>query len=362
MKQRCHCWSIEDPLPFSGDPEAFLKRCLREFPFQSMVLGIIDTRILKPDCFLFLHEVDSRQLNRWCEGQYKQDPMLREAKRRTISLGKSTRTTPSTPLPPLPYTMVLMRAASFSNRLYWYLAAGRKSEKFNEIEQKTAALLLHSIQACFDTIVEPGMSRLLIGSDNRLIHADPGLTMQLLHHPNQYKELGQILIPVIEQRWPELTDQKSHDMALSITGNPTWIRFRRGPKLDPANPINWYVELRPLEQDDVPPVDLVADQRISRALAFLSDHYAQSPNLPRIAKYVNTSPFHFHRMFTKQVGLSPKHYALRMQLQIAKWLLRSSRMPIGQIAEKTGFASHGHFTATFHRIVGISPTAYRSPK
>ena len=44
---------------------------------------------------------------------------------------------------------------------------------------------------------------------------------------------------------------------------------------------------------------------------------------------------------------------------MAKWMLRALRIPIGSIAEMTGFSSHGHFTSTFHRLIGVSPTEYR---
>ncbi len=362
MKQQSESWSVEGPVPFSGDPDAFYRHASQVIDFQAMALGIIDTRLLKPDCFLFLNGVSNRDLNRWCDGRPRQDTMLNEARRKGISLGKSTRSSPSTPLPALTHSMVLMKPLSSTSRQFWYLAVGRKSGRFDTLEQQAASLLLNTIQASFDCITEPDMGRLIIGSDGRLIHADPGIMMRFLHKPNYFKELSEILMPVIHQRWPAIADHAAHDLALSISDNPIWIRFRQGPKLDTSELVNWYIELRPLAEDDLPPIGLVSDPRVSGALAYLSDHYAQSPSLPKVARHVHTSPFHFHRLFSKQVGISPKHYVLRMQLQIAKWLLRSSRLPIGRIADKTGFASHGHFTATFHRTVGCSPTHYRSPK
>ena len=99
--------------------------------------------------------------------------------------------------------------------------------------------------------------------------------------------------------------------------------------------------------------------RIARAIAYLHDVYPESPSLAQISKQAHMSPFHFHRLFSRQAGISPKHYLQKKQLQVAKWLLRSSKHSIGSIAAHTGFASHGHFTSTFHRLVGVSPTEYR---
>src|SRR5690606_25740731 len=124
----------------------------------------------------------------------------------------------------------------------------------------------------------------------------------------------------------------------------------------------WYLELRPLEEGDIPPVGVVEDPRVAAAIAFLTDRFASAPTLTEVAEAVQTSPFHFHRLFVRHVGLSPKHYLLRMQLMMAKWMLRATRKAIGDIATATGFASHGHFTATFHRIVGVSPSTYREER
>src|SRR5690606_30298086 len=102
------------------------------------------------------------------------------------------------------------------------------------------------------------------------------------------------------------------------------------------------------------PVGVVPDLRIARALGYIHDHFAESPSLNDVANAVHISPFHFHRLFSKVVGVTPKQYVLQKQIQVARWLLRSRNMPISRIAEETGFASHGHFTSTFRRFVGAS--------
>ena len=102
-----------------------------------------------------------------------------------------------------------------------------------------------------------------------------------------------------------------------------------------------------------------ATQRVARAIAFIHDHFADNPSLEDIAAEVHVSPFHFHRVFTRLVGESPKRYLQLKQLQVASELLRRSYVPIRDIARLTGFTSHGHFNATFRRVVGESPTEHR---
>jgi AraC-like DNA-binding protein len=166
-------------------------------------------------------------------------------------------------------------------------------------------------------------------------------------------------LPTVAQRWDAFDDQRERDVAMMFDGITQWIRFRMYNPLGRDDAIHWRLELTPLENGELPAVGLIEDERIAQALAYIHDHFHESPNLSNIAKAVHLSPFHFHRIFSKLVGISPKQYLQSKQLQTARWLLRSTSKAIGDIAEATGFASHGHFTSTFHRVVGLSPSEYR---
>ena len=85
----------------------------------------------------------------------------------------------------------------------------------------------------------------------------------------------------------------------------------------------------------------------------------EQSSLAVASKQAGMSPLHFQRLYMKQVGISPKQYLMRKQLQMAKWFLRAHRIHISKVASATGFSSHGHFTSTFHRLIGVSPTEYR---
>lgn len=346
-------------LPWREGPQAFAERVRAEIPCDSIVLGVVDVQAPKPDCFLVMEGVQPASLKVWCETGFKDDPLLREARRRGMAMSQLVRDHPGPPLPAPEHAMVHVQSATAMDGHGWYLALGRSAESFSDEEQRLASLLLRSVQVGFDQVEEPNMGRVLLGEDNRLIHADPGTEARFVRHPEALEQLTEVVHPAISQRWPELTDRTTHDLAIELADRPVWIRFFRSEQIDDLGVRYWYLELRPLSADDLPPVGRVEDERIARAIAFITDHYAQAPSLSEVARAVSTSPFHFHRLFSREVGLSPKHFLLRMQLQMAKWMLRASRVPIGDIASQTGFASHGHFTATFHRLVGVSPTTYR---
>lgn len=349
--------------PWSHGQEAFGDALSNLVAFDGMVLGVIDPRAPRCDALLASRGSDTSTLVQWCDTGFRKDELLREARRKGFALGQSSKTPEGPPLPAEMHLMIHLLPVSLSEGRAWYLGLGRSGSAFDEREQQMVALALRSLSAAFDHVAEGGMGRLLLGEDGRLIHADPATEALVLDEPRYIEELAATLPPMVDQRWPDLSDRGVHDVALVLADRPQWLRFQRaragGEGGRNMEHWHWYVELRPLEADDIPPVGVIEDQRVARAVAYLSDRYAEAPSLNEVAEAVETSPFHFHRLFVRHVGRSPKHYLLRMQLMIAKWLLRATRTPIGEIAKATGFASHGHFTATFHRMVGQSPSQYR---
>ena len=61
----------------------------------------------------------------------------------------------------------------------------------------------------------------------------------------------------------------------------------------------------------------------------------------------------------RECGVPPLQYQLGIRLARAKNLLRSSDMPISEIAESLGFNSTWYFSHFFKKQTGTSPAAYR---
>lgn len=59
-------------------------------------------------------------------------------------------------------------------------------------------------------------------------------------------------------------------------------------------------------------------QRMAEAIAFLTARYQRQPSLEDAAGHVGLSPFHFQRIFTRYVGVSPKAFVGRLTLDHAK--------------------------------------------
>lgn len=335
---------------------AFLRR---SFPSDSLVLGVSSLHQWREDELLALEGVGESTATRWLEQGLGGDRLFRTALKTGIAVSAADK--PATDLHPLSTQQVLlvMLPEMLPDSRQWWLLLSRRTRPFTSDEIALATQHLKAWQARFQLPQERQMSRLLLGSDDRLLLCDLSVQRRTLTHRDLVADLVTAMRPVLAQRYPNLPQETFCDLALDLAGATTWVRLRRRQVLSRASSTSWYIELRPLEADELPPVGLVKDPRVAQAITFLHENFKLSPSLADVAKVVHMSPFHFHRLFSKQVGVSPKHYLQRKQLQMAKWLLRSTRVAIGSIAEQTGFTSHGHFTSTFHRLVGVSPSEYR---
>jgi AraC-like DNA-binding protein len=98
---------------------------------------------------------------------------------------------------------------------------------------------------------------------------------------------------------------------------------------------------------------------ITRAKEFIAQNHEEDISLGQVAKAVNTSTFHFCKMFKKATGLHFTEYVSRVRLEKAKNLLLNPNLRVSEIAYQVGFQSLTHFNRVFKRIMGQSPTEFR---
>ncbi len=347
---------VAGPWDTRGNDEVAAVR--RKLNAKAIAVGLLDDKQPALDQFLAVRGYGDATIKQWCEGPQTNRRLLRGAQRDGCTF-RTSREKPADALTREGYAVAVAFADCLPTKRWWFIVACRKTEPFTEAEAAHAYLVLRGWQNRFDRPDEPDMQRFLVGQNDQLLGADMVTQGQLMQRPALTRELLEAVRPPLEQRWPMLKDNDVHDVAILLAGKPTWVRLHRSRATNDPKAAWWHVETRPLEKDELAVVGEVEDERIASAIAFLHENYAKSPSLAATAKHAHMSPFHFHRLFSKQVGVSPKQYAQRKQLQVARWLLRSTRQPIGDIATSTGFSSHGHFTSTFHRVVGQSPSQYR---
>lgn len=113
-------------------------------------------------------------------------------------------------------------------------------------------------------------------------------------------------------------------------------------------------------QDAEPPDRIwLAPARLRRILDYIEAHLDQPVTLDELARLVDLSPYHFIRMFRREVGATPYRYVCDRRIARARALLAETELPIAEVARLCGFVRHAQFSAAFARAVGIAPMQYR---
>ena len=103
-----------------------------------------------------------------------------------------------------------------------------------------------------------------------------------------------------------------------------------------------------------------ADRRRAVESALWLDACAnEDVSLQNAAQQVQLSPFHFLRLFSTVLGVTPHQYLVRARLRRAARLLIETQQSITTIALDAGFADLSNFVRTFHRAAGASPGHFR---
>lgn len=99
---------------------------------------------------------------------------------------------------------------------------------------------------------------------------------------------------------------------------------------------------------------------ISNAIDFINRHYSEDISLKTISEYSGLSESYFSKLFSKEVGVSYVEYLLRVRVENAENLLKTTNMKVYQVAEYVGFNSVEHFCRMFKRINGNTPNGFKN--
>lgn len=98
---------------------------------------------------------------------------------------------------------------------------------------------------------------------------------------------------------------------------------------------------------------------IDKALKYIDENFKDNINLNTIADKCNLSSCYFSKLFKREVGVNFSQYLKNKKIQHAKKLLKTTEIPILNIAIDLGFEDCGYFIRVFKNIEGITPKKYR---
>ncbi len=91
----------------------------------------------------------------------------------------------------------------------------------------------------------------------------------------------------------------------------------------------------------------------------IAGHLERNIPVEELAAMAGLSAPHFSRAFKISTGLAPHHYLTQQRVDMAAQLLAGSTLGLAQIAQAVGFSDQSHFSRSFSRLSGMTPSAYR---
>ena len=106
----------------------------------------------------------------------------------------------------------------------------------------------------------------------------------------------------------------------------------------------------------------IPESRIKTMMEYIDTHYQESLTVSNISQSANICARECQRLFQKYLRCRPMEYVRRKRILSAAAMLSDTDMPIIEIADLCGFASHSYFSEQFRMLIGKSPSDYRNKK
>jgi AraC-like DNA-binding protein len=97
------------------------------------------------------------------------------------------------------------------------------------------------------------------------------------------------------------------------------------------------------------------DRGISKAIAWLKDHYDQPIKVEELAQATNMSVSSLHHRFKAVTNIGPMQYQKQLRLQQARSLLLNGEVDATTAAYKVGYESASQFSREYRRLFGAPP-------
>ncbi|MDA1017294.1 MAG: methylated-DNA--[protein]-cysteine S-methyltransferase [Planctomycetota bacterium] len=100
-------------------------------------------------------------------------------------------------------------------------------------------------------------------------------------------------------------------------------------------------------------------QKIAAVIQYLDEHHIEQPDLATLADYSGLSPFHFHRLFTRWAGITPKNFLQCLTLTHTKRMLREGKSVLSTALD-AGLSGPGRLHDLCVNLEAASPGEIKS--
>lgn len=111
------------------------------------------------------------------------------------------------------------------------------------------------------------------------------------------------------------------------------------------------------DREDISPL---AFNKLTSIINYIEENLAENIRVDDLAKIAHFHPQHFIKYFKMNLGITPIHYIYKRRIERAKCMLLHSDMTLNQIAVTTGFHDLSHFSKSFKKYFGVSPSEFKN--
>lgn len=149
----------------------------------------------------------------------------------------------------------------------------------------------------------------------------------------------------------------SLDLTLYPDRTSGWCISTKQPLYDARGRI---IGLACLSRDlNEPGRSAMIDSAFADAVDYMHAHLCEPLRQMRLERRSGLSSAQFERRMRKLFQLSPARYLLKLRIDAAAQLLVKGDLPIGEIAQSTGFCDQSGLSRHFRNLTGLSPRQYR---
>lgn len=125
--------------------------------------------------------------------------------------------------------------------------------------------------------------------------------------------------------------------------------------------VSWEPSMGVQPTDDEVPAAERGNRQLQKAQRFIEQyHHDPTLDVQTVAAHLGVSTEYLRRVFRAGIGTTCGEAITQRRIDHAKALLRSSSLPVGEVARRSGFRDPGYFARRFRRCVGMRPREFRN--
>jgi AraC-like DNA-binding protein len=104
------------------------------------------------------------------------------------------------------------------------------------------------------------------------------------------------------------------------------------------------------------------DHRILKAIRFVENNITKKLTNSKIADEANMATNSFSRLFKDEMNITLHNFIIKRKISHACKLLLNTNKSIEEVTYVLGFSDRHHFSRVFKKVIGITPSLYKSGK